>query len=229
MTTTWERGHPGRPGQTSHRGGQDGRAPRGLSIRALEAIRRHWLTATNVAVAIFVGLPFLAPLLLAAGYDGPANAIYSAYQVVCHQWSFRSFFLLGPELTYGPNVLHDLVGPQAMYGFRGSDALGYKMAFCERDSAIYLAVLLAGLAYGRLRDRLPRLGLAGYGLLILPMALDGFTQLFGWRESTPELRVLTGALFGVASVWLIYPRIDALFERDLGPIERSPAPSPTAA
>src|SRR5688572_31642737 len=75
-----------------------------------------------------------------------------------------------------------------MHGFLGSEALGYKMAFCERDTAIYLAVLLAGLAYGRLRDRLPSLGIVAYGLLILPMALDAFTQVFGWRESTPELR-----------------------------------------
>jgi uncharacterized membrane protein len=195
----------------------------------LEAVQAYWLAAVNLAVAVFVGLPFLAPLLLAAGYDGPANAIYAAYQVVCHQWAFRSFFLLGPAWTYGPDVLTGQVGSQAMYGFLGSDALGYKMAFCERDTAIYLAVLLGGLAYGRLRDRLPGLGLAAYGLLILPMALDGFTQLFGWRESTPELRVLTGALFGLASVWLIYPRIDILFERDLGPSETSPTPSATPA
>lgn len=207
----------------------EGRAGRSRAVTLLEAIRRHWLPAVNLAVAVFVGLPFLAPLLLAAGYDGPANAIYASYQVVCHQWAFRSFFLFGPALTYGPDVLAGHVGPHAMYGFLGSDTLGYKMAFCERDTAIYLAVLLAGLAYGRLRDRLTGLGLAAYSLLILPMALDGFTQLFGWRESTPELRVLTGALFGLASVWLIYPRIDALFERDLGPAEPSRTPSVTSA
>jgi uncharacterized membrane protein len=40
------------------------------------------------------------------------------------------------------------------------------------------------------------------------MALDGFTQLFGWRESTWELRVITGLLFGFASGWLVYPRFD---------------------
>ncbi|MGE3267883.1 MAG: DUF2085 domain-containing protein, partial [Chloroflexota bacterium] len=50
-----------------------------------------------------------------------------------------------------------------------------------------------------------------------PMALDGFTQLFNLRESTPELRTFTGALFGVASVWLIYPRVDAIFARELDP------------
>jgi uncharacterized membrane protein len=186
-----------------------------MALTVLESVRRHWLAAANVAVAIFVGLPILAPVLLALGYVGPADQIYAAYQLVCHQWAFRSFFLFGPALTYGPDRLGDLVGQHEMYAFIGSPELGYKVAFCERDLAIYLSVLLAGLAYGRLRARLPDLGIVGYGLLIAPMAVDGFTQLFGWRESRPELRVLTGALFGLASVWLIYPRIDALFARDL--------------
>ncbi len=186
-------------------------------MTVLDAIRGHWLFAVNVVVGVFVGLPVLAPILLALGYQEPASAIYAAYQVVCHQWAFRSFFLFGPEWEYGRSTLGALVGPDAMFGFVGSPELGYKVAFCERDVAIYASVLVAGLAYGRFRDRLPDLGLTGYALLILPMALDGFTQLFGWRESTVELRTITGVLFGAASVWLIYPRIDAVFERDLGP------------
>jgi uncharacterized membrane protein len=191
------------------------------AVTLLEAVRRHWLTATNLAVAVFVGLPILAPILLALGFDGPANEIYAAYQLVCHQWAFRSFFLFGPALTYAPDTLGQLLGHHEMYAFIGSPELGYKIAFCERDLAIYLSVLVTGLAYGRLRGRIPELGVIGYGLLIAPMALDGFTQLFGWRESSPELRVVTGALFGLASVWLVYPRIDALFARDLA----EPGPS----
>ena len=192
----------------------------------LDGVRRHWLHVVNAAVAVFVGLPFLAPVLLALGLDAPATAIYAAYQLVCHQWAFRSYFLFGAQPEYGPAVLGSLVGQDAMYGFVGSPELGYKVAFCERDVAIYLAVLVAGIAYGRLRERLPGLSLAGYALLILPMALDGFTQVFGWRESTVELRTITGALFGLASVWLIYPRVDAVFERDLGTI---PTSSPASA
>jgi uncharacterized membrane protein len=176
----------------------------------LEWARRHWLAAANLLVAVFVALPVLAPLLAASGYTDIANPIYAAYHFVCHQWAFRSYFVLGAGTVYGPDVLASLVGTDQMYGFVGSPELGYKVAFCERDLAIYLSVLAAGLAYGALRGRIGGLGLTGYALLILPMALDGFTQLFGWRESTPELRTLTGVLFGVASVWLIYPRMDAV-------------------
>ncbi|MFN8636862.1 MAG: DUF2085 domain-containing protein [Chloroflexota bacterium] len=190
-------------------------------MTVLERVRDHWLTAANLVVAVFVGLPFLAPVLMAVGFVGAANAIYAAYQVVCHQWAFRSFFLFGPKLAYGPEELGPLVGQHVMYGFIGSPDLGYKVAFCERDVAIYLAVLFAGLLYARYRDALPPLGVTGYAVLIAPMALDGFTQLFGWRESSVVLRTLTGALFGVASVWLIYPRLDALFERDPEPVSSS--------
>lgn len=195
-----------------------------MSLALLEAVRRHWLFAANATVAAFVGLAFLAPVLLALGYAEAANGIYAAYQYVCHQWAFRSYFLFGPDLTYSRDVLGSLVGHDAIFHTVGSAEAGYKVAFCERDVAIYLAVLGAGVAYGRSRARTTGLGIMKYGLLILPMALDGFTQLLGWRESTVELRTLTGVLFGVASVWLIYPRVDAVFARDLGPI-REPIPT----
>jgi uncharacterized membrane protein len=40
------------------------------------------------------------------------------------------------------------------------------------------------------------------------MAIDGITQLFGLRESNWQLRTITGALFGLASVWLAYPYLE---------------------
>jgi uncharacterized membrane protein len=182
---------------------------------------RRWLLAVNIVAAVFIALPFLAPALLAAGFDGLANLIYVAYSAVCHQWAFRSYFLFGPELTYDHATLAGLIGAGGPFRYVGSPELGYKVAFCERDVAIYLAVLLAGLAYGWRRGPSPGnidgLSFRMYALLILPMALDGFSQLFGWRESDVLLRTLTGGLFGAASVWLIYPRVDAILERDLGP------------
>jgi len=40
------------------------------------------------------------------------------------------------------------------------------------------------------------------------LANDGGTATLGWRESTPLLRTLTGALFGLASAWYLYPLMD---------------------
>jgi uncharacterized membrane protein len=158
----------------------------------------------------------LAPVLLRQGHSGLANLIYSAYQVTCHEWPFRAYFLFGPQATYSVTDLQAR-GIASIFDFRGSPELGYKVAFCERNVAIYAAALLAGLLYARLGPRLPALSFSGYLLLIAPMALDGFTQLGGWRESTWELRTLTGALFGAGSVWLLYPRLGQVIGEVLSP------------
>lgn len=42
------------------------------------------------------------------------------------------------------------------------------------------------------------------------MAWDGTTQLFGWRESTWELRMIIGSLFGLGSVWFALPLLCTL-------------------
>ena len=47
-----------------------------------------------------------------------------------------------------------------------------------------------------------------YLIFVAPIALDGFTQLFGWRESNYVLRTATGAIFGLASAGLAYPNIE---------------------
>ena len=193
------------------------------------ALTAHWLALVNLAAGLFVALPFAAPVLLSAGHAEAAGLIYSAYRAVCHQWAFRSYFLFGPESTYAIDALAERVGADQVFSFVGSPELGYKVAFCERDVAIYLAVLAAGLAYAARRGGFRPLSPTLYLALILPIALDGFTQLFGLRESTVLLRTLTGALFGVASVWLIYPRLDQVFtpKPAASPLRSAP-PSPPA-
>ena len=190
---------------------------------AVRSALRHWLATINTALAIFVAGGFAAPILAVLGWRSVADAVYAAYHFACHQWAFRSFFLFAPgqpPLTvYSQQRLADL-GTDP-FNFIGTPDLGWKMAFCERDLAIYVALLVAGLYYARRRDLRPA-SFFVYGILILPMALDGFTQLFGWRESTWELRVLTGLLFGLASGWLVLPRLDAAF--GLQPMSRRYSP-----
>jgi uncharacterized membrane protein len=186
-------------------------------------LARAWPWALNVLVAGFVGGAVLAPLLAAMGFSNSANAIYSVYHLTCHQWAFRSFFVFGAQAVYSPEQLAaQSVDP---YTFDGDSSLGWKMAFCERDLAIYLAVLAMGILFARKRSG-AGLSLKMYALLVLPMALDGVTQLFGWRESTWQLRVLTGLLFGAASVAFLYPRFDAAFGIDAYPPEHQWAAPP---
>ncbi len=111
--------------------------------------------------------------------------------------------------------------------FVGNEQMGYKMALCERDMGIYLAVFVTGLLYGLFRRRFDIKPMPFWLFLLiglLPIALDGFSQLFSQffvglnletlsqliplRESPPFLRTITGVLFGFSLVWLVYPRLD---------------------
>ena len=183
---------------------------------------RHWLLALNAALGAFLGGALAAPLLAAVGATSAAAALYGAYHFACHQWAFRSFFLLGPQPVAVYSQAQLSTFGQDPFSFTGAAEVGWKMALCERDLAIYVGLLLVGLLYARQRTLQPA-GFGFYIVLIAPMAVDGFTQLFGWRESTWQLRVVTGLLFGLASAWLVLPRLDAAF--GLLPNATSYAPS----
>jgi uncharacterized membrane protein len=186
-------------------------------------IARHWLVVFNLLVALFVGLPFLAPVLMEAGATGPANLIYTAYAPTCHQLPERSFFLFGHQHVYDVHELEaagalpeglNIVQRQLMR-WQGTAEAGFKVALCQRDLAIYGTILIGGLLFGALRgplkkrhSKLPKLPLWLYGLLLLPILIDGGTQLFGLRESNWLLRLLTGGIFGSATVWLAYPYVE---------------------
>ena len=208
--------------------------------RALYWVSRHYLALLNIVMLFYFGLPILAPVLMNAGLTAPARVIYTVYKPLCHQFGFRSFFLFGDQPYYPlkeagiQNVitfeeatgLPDLNNPAGLSrlearNYIGNETVGYKMALCERDMAIYSSIFLFGILFSLSGRRLKSLHwilwiLIGMG----PVGLDGFSQLFSqmewsrleailpYRESTPFLRVLTGGLFGFATAWFAYPAIE---------------------
>lgn len=181
--------------------------------RLVNGIARHWLLLFNLAVAIYVGLPFLAPVLMEAGATAPASVIYGMYSFACHQLPDHSYFLFAdtpiPTLStlenWGMGAGLDLFQQRK---FIGSQAVGYKVGICERDVAIYGSVVIAGLLFGLFRRRIKSPSLKVYAIFLIPIAVDGLSQMVGLRESNWWLRTVTGALFGMASVWLAYPYIE---------------------
>ena len=234
-----------RRGQLEKIGGEayEARVMRGQKIsnadRTVSWISRHYLAILNFIMLLYVGLPFLAPILMKNGVTVPARVIYTVYSPLCHQFGFRSFFLYGEQAYYplkeaGMNVIdfesataitglhdpNDLSRLQARQ-FVGDETVGYKVALCERDVAIYGAILFFGLLFGLTGRRFPQLHWLVWIVLGLgPIGLDGFSQLFSqfdwqqlasilpYRESTPYLRVLTGFLFGFFTAWFAYPNIE---------------------
>jgi uncharacterized membrane protein len=110
----------------------------------------------------------------------------------------------------------------AASAFRGNEQLGYKVALCQRDLAIYASLLLFGLVFALTGRKLKPLPWIAWIILALgPMGLDGMSQLvsqmdfpslnwFAMRESTPFLRVLTGAMFGWFTAWFGLPSIEEI-------------------
>jgi len=136
---------------------------------------------------LWISLQFLAPLALPENsvqdlsglvavsdneytidnMNFPWSFVYSAGDRLCHQKAERSFFVNGNQ-----------------------------MPFCSRCTAIWL-----GLAFGlgfmtfyqiQLNEKFLFVIIAG----IIPLAVDGVGQLFGFWESTNLVRVITGLLTG---------------------------------
>lgn len=238
-----------RRGQLDKLGRQDhhDRVRRGQRVsggdRAMFWVSRHYLSVLNFFMFLYFGLAVFAPVLMNAGAPLPANVLYTIYKPLCHQFGFRSFFLFGEQAYYPleeagiQNVrtfeevtgFEDLHNPAAVSRlqarqFTGNEAVGYKMALCQRDIAIYSGIFLFGLVYALTKRRIKPLHWMAWVLIGMgPIGLDGFSQLFSqlewswlesilpYRESTPFLRVFTGGLFGIATAWFAYPYMEESF------------------
>ncbi len=193
----------------------------------------HYMMILNLFAGLYVFFAFLAPIFMKVGLVTPAKVIYKVYSPLCHQLAFRSFFLFGEQpyypralagvdgvITYGQATGLDEEDIATARQFIGNEAMGYKVALCERDIAIYSALLLFGLVFALTGKKIKPLPWYLWILIGLgPIGLDGFSQLLGqtglsifsWlplRESTPFLRVLTGGLFGLATAWFGYPYLE---------------------
>ena len=149
----------------------------------LNPIQRHWLAILNTTLALFIGISALAPLGYAVGLSGPSSAVFRFYRLLCGQVPSHSFYIAG-----------------------------YQMCLCSRCLAIYSSLLAGGLVMAMFRYR-PILALRPISwrwwlLGMVPMALDGGTQLFGWHESNVYLRLATGIIFGLATAWFVLPQIE---------------------
>lgn len=193
----------------------------------------HYMVLVNMFTFLYVFFAILAPVFMKLNWQAPAKVIYKVYSPLCHQLAFRSFFLFGEQfyyprelagvegiVTYGEATGLNEYDTNAARTFLGNKAMGYKMALCERDIAIYLAMLLFGVVFSMTGRKIKPLPWFLWFLIGLgPIGLDGFSQLlsqtglgiFSWlplRESTPLLRALTGALFGLATAWFGFPYLE---------------------
>ncbi|HLV99726.1 MAG TPA: DUF2085 domain-containing protein [Ktedonobacterales bacterium] len=166
---------------------------------------KHWLASYNSLLVIFIGGAFVGPILAYFGNNAAEAWLLHTYHGLCDQVPSHSYYLFG-----------------------------HQVCLCERCLAIYTTFLLGGLALAivpRLRQTARPLHWWLWLLLMVPMALDGGTQLLGWRESDLLLRTITGFLFGLGGAWFVLPHIeevtrDLLPQRVVQPAQTAPADAP---
>lgn len=208
----------------------------GLSITNLDRFSyffsNYYAILISLLLAVFVLLPFLAPILAKENKTVGANIIYKTYHVLCHQLAFRSFYLFGEQAFYPRELAHidslltyeQVTGNQSIdlefaRSFIGNDMLGFKVAICQRDVAIYGTMALFGIFFHFSKKWIKKIPWYWWFILaLMPIAIDGASQIpslasgwptwFPYRESTPFLRVLTGSLFGVGTAWYMYPMME---------------------
>jgi uncharacterized membrane protein len=173
-------------------------------------LARHWLLFVNLPIALWVGLPWLAPVFMHWGWNGAGSVIYFMYSFQCHQLPERSFFLFGRQTMYSlteiQNAWQHTNDMFILRQFIGNSEMGWKVAWSDRMVSMYTSILFAGLLYGLVRKRWKPLSFWTFALLLLPMAIDGGTHALsdlagleqGFRENNVWLQVLTHHVFSTA-------------------------------
>lgn len=163
---------------------------------------RHWLALYLVLSGLYAGLALLAPVAMSLGWIRLGTALHGLYFLGCHQEPGASYLILGRGEPLPAELFDNRF-------WKGSPAIGWKTAMCQRNLAIYGSFFLYGLVFGLTGRRWPPLAFWIGALLCVPMAVDGLTQTFGWRESTWLWRTLSGNLFGLGVAWTLLPRVQA--------------------
>jgi uncharacterized membrane protein len=153
-----------------------GNTPKDALQKLGDFLTEYWATIITIFLGSLVAVALAIPLLSYLGLDSIAKPLFYSLHYVCAQIPSHSFYLLGHQL-----------------------------GLCARNFAIYCSMFLTSLVFVLSKKRLPGIPWWLWVLLMIPMALDGTTQMFGWHESTWLLRLITGTLFGVGSIWFALP------------------------
>ncbi|MGQ9887791.1 MAG: DUF2085 domain-containing protein [Aggregatilineales bacterium] len=182
------------------------------------AFRSFFLYGSQPVYPRAVSRTHLVPFETYAARSPDFRAAFSHYSgIPAEQVTAADLLLFSPALQF------------AARDFRGDAVMGYKMTLCERDITIYAALLVGALIFAKVRARLRSIPLWLYAILgLAPIGLDGLSQMLGYppfnfwppRETLPAFRVVTGALFGLASAWLAFPYMEASMLETRAEIER---------
>ncbi|MEM3060570.1 MAG: DUF2085 domain-containing protein [Candidatus Anstonellales archaeon] len=167
------------------------------------------------STALFLISIILVPFLQ-MGNNPLAAKAYPLYHLGCHQINSRSLCIF---LRGGTYSLEDCTKDSSVLDWRMTptvekdDAIGYKLPVCARDVGIYTGLLVGGLLFplfGRVeRKEIPPPWL--FVILLMPMAIDGTSQLLTLYESSNIVRILTGLTAGVVVPFYLIPILNEFY------------------
>lgn len=178
-----------------------------------------------VFLLIYTILPLLSPLFFHFGMDRFGWYIQTLYRFTCHQRPERSLFFFGPKLSYTIEELArngyepNIIG----YPFIGNPELGYKVAFCVRDTFIYTTLIISAIISTASKKRL-KVPWWIIVLLVVPLVIDGslqfISELAHIMHYGPDItiakpfylsnnwnRAITGALFGTGLGFFLFSEL----------------------
>src|SRR5438270_5565894 len=155
-----------------------------------ECLLNYWAAIITIVLGVIVATALAIPFLSYFGLDTIAKPLFLSLHFICAQVPSHSFYVFGHQL-----------------------------GLCERNLSIYTSMFLGSLVFVLSKKRLPGIPWWIWVLMLLPMAWDGTTQMFGWRESTWELRLLTGTLFGLGNIWFVLPLLQKTLD-ETPPVQR---------
>jgi uncharacterized membrane protein len=136
----------------------------------------YWAHIVTAVLGFLVAIAIAIPFLSYFGLESISAPLFYMLHYVCAQIPSHSFYIFGHQL-----------------------------GLCARNFSIYTSMFLGSLIFVLSKKRLPGIPWWVWILMMLPMALDGTTQMFGLRESNDVLRVITGTLFGFGNIWFTLP------------------------
>ncbi len=166
-------------------------------------LEKYWFQVFLVVYGLWVWLPWLAPVVMHAGWNALGNGIYVFYSFICHQLPERSFFLFGPKSMYSlaevQGAWQQSINPLVLRRFIGTQAMGWKLGWSDRMVSFYTSVWIFGALWCPIRRRLKPLPVRAFALLLLPMVVDGGSHMVsdiagigrGFRDSNLWLAMLT--------------------------------------
>lgn len=169
-----------------------------------------WFWGFIIAWGTWIWLPFLAPIFMHAGWNGPGRVVYFIYSFFCHQLPERSYFMFGPKVMYSMSAIQaawqNTNNPAILRQFIGNPAMGWKIAWSDRMISFYGSLWIFALLWFVFRRRIKALPWWGLFLLLLPMALDGGTHFLsdfagiglGFRFTNQWLAALTHNAFATS-------------------------------